>query len=60
MSAIHFGGESVGLKFPICERAPSWVHMTNMWGSVTCKLCLKKKDQIERGVRESFSAEGAQ
>lgn len=43
MSATHYGGECVNLKFPICGRAPNWVAMTTAWESVTCKFCLRKR-----------------
>ena len=43
MSVMHYGGDTVGLKAPLCNRVPNWARMTNQWESVTCKHCLKKK-----------------
>lgn len=43
MSAIHYGGQTVGLPEPICSRSPRWASMTNCWESVTCKWCLRLK-----------------
>jgi hypothetical protein len=50
MSALHYGGETLGISSPICGRSPKWVGMTTSWESVTCKWCLKKRPTQETAL----------